>query len=240
MYIEEGSQIALDRRRVRILHPTGREGGRPLFKRKGLGYVKNSCQTLSCPTPWSFKKKASFRLLLLERKDKGEGVIEWRNPRLRGQITPSSLIQLGLQKRDPRFQFESQPGSTMGISFFCYGSVAGGTGYRKMMGSGVRSNFYSDGKLSLALLRNYYTKSSFSLPTQRKERGFEELPFYQPMYGPQKDLSLLQLHTAFFSHFCTWPKKDVQDFPLGIGSEVIPDMKSSAERLLYRRTWIQR
>ncbi len=49
-----------------------------------------------------------------ERKDKGEGVLGWGNRRLRGQITPSSLIQLGLvctqRKTLPHvFQFESHP-----------------------------------------------------------------------------------------------------------------------------------
>lgn len=49
-----------------------------------------------------------------ERKDKGEGVLGWGNPRLRGQITPSSLIQLGLvctqRETLPHvFQFESHP-----------------------------------------------------------------------------------------------------------------------------------
>ncbi|KOM40725.1 hypothetical protein LR48_Vigan04g092300 [Vigna angularis] len=34
-------------------------------------------------------------------KDKGEGVLERGNPRLRGQITPSSLIQLGLKPQLP-------------------------------------------------------------------------------------------------------------------------------------------
>ena len=48
-----------------------------------------------------------------ERKDKGEGVLGWGNPRLRGQITPSLLIQLGLvctqRETNPHvFQFESR------------------------------------------------------------------------------------------------------------------------------------
>jgi hypothetical protein len=66
--------------------------------------------------PWSFKKKNipfSFSVFFsAERKDKGEGVLGWT--RLRGQITPSSLIQLGLvcSQRETLphvFKFESHP-----------------------------------------------------------------------------------------------------------------------------------
>ncbi|KAK7375891.1 hypothetical protein VNO78_35206 [Psophocarpus tetragonolobus] len=79
MSIDEGSQIALDRRLV-----------------------------------------AWVRILHL-RKDKGEGVLERGNPRLRGQITPSSLIQLGLvcSQRETLphvFQFESHPVFSMSSS----------------------------------------------------------------------------------------------------------------------------
>lgn len=63
------------------------------------------------------KTNIPFRFSVLfsaERKDKGEGVLGWGNRRLRGQITPSSLIQLGLvctqRKTLPHvFQFESHP-----------------------------------------------------------------------------------------------------------------------------------
>ncbi|CAB4277237.1 unnamed protein product [Prunus armeniaca] len=82
-----------------------------------------------------------------ERKDKGEGVLGWGNPRLRGQITPSSLIQLGLvcsqRETNPHvFKFESHlvlygsnpPTKTLSwmelpddnmTYCLCYGSVAG-------------------------------------------------------------------------------------------------------------------
>ncbi|KAF4349956.1 hypothetical protein G4B88_002378 (mitochondrion) [Cannabis sativa] len=80
--------------------------------RKGRFY---SCQTLSCPSSFEFLKPISPSVFpsssLPKGKTKARG---WGNPRLRGQITPSSLIQLGLvctqRETLPHvFQFESHP-----------------------------------------------------------------------------------------------------------------------------------
>ncbi|WVZ26863.1 hypothetical protein V8G54_000203 (mitochondrion) [Vigna mungo] len=88
-------------------------GGSSSLKKEGMILAK----LCHAHPPWSLKKKIPLCFSVFfsaERKDKGEGVLERGNPRLRGQITPSSLIQLGLvcSQRETLphvFQFESHP-----------------------------------------------------------------------------------------------------------------------------------
>ncbi|YP_009532858.1 hypothetical protein (mitochondrion) [Glycine soja] len=95
-------------------------GGSSSLKKEGMILAK----LCHAHPPWSLKKNIPFCFSVFfsaERKDKGEGVLERGNPRLRGQITPSSLIQLGLvcSQRETLphvFQFESHPVFSMSSS----------------------------------------------------------------------------------------------------------------------------